>query len=112
MPVKCEEYNGACVMSVVGDFAGDAVAPTRKQAEDLIDQRRIVDFVFDLEKSPFIDSEGLEALLGIKRKCEDLFGQLKLASVDENVKKILEVTRLTHRFECAVDVPTALKTMR
>ncbi len=88
------------------------MSPPRKAAEDLIDHRQIVDFVIDLEKSSFIDSEGLEALLWIKRKCEDLFGQLKLAAADENVKKILEITRLSHCFESANDVPTALKTMR
>jgi len=112
MAVKYDEYNGVCVMSVTGDFASETVAPARKHVEDLIEQRRVVDFVVDLEKSPFVDSEGLEALLWMKRKCEDLFGQLKLAAADENVKKILEVTRLSHRFECAADVPAALKTMR
>ena len=112
MPVKCDEYNGVCVMSITGDFAGEAVLPARKNAADLIDHRRIVDFVIDMEKAPFIDSEGLEALLWIKRKCEDLFGQLKVAGIDENVRKILEVTRLSHCFECAKDVPSALKLMR
>jgi anti-anti-sigma factor len=112
MPVKCEEYNGVCVMSVIGDFSGEAVGPARTHADTLIEHKRVVDFVIDLEKAPFIDSEGLEALLWIKRKCEDLFGQLKLAAADENVKKILEVTQLSHRFECAPDVPAALKTMR
>lgn len=112
MPVKFDEYNGVCVISVTGDFAGDAVLPTRKNAQELIENRRLVDFVIDMEKAPFIDSEGLEALLWIKRKCEDLFGQLKIAGLDDNVKKILEVTRLSHCFENAKDVPSALKTMR
>jgi anti-anti-sigma factor len=88
------------------------VTSTSKTAEEMIDHRQIVDFVVDLEKTPFIDSAGLEALLWVKRKCEDVFGQLKLAGADENVKRILEVTRLSHRFQCVADVPTALKTMR
>ncbi len=29
MPVRCEEYNGVCVMSVKGDFAGADVAPAQ-----------------------------------------------------------------------------------
>jgi anti-anti-sigma factor len=112
MPVRCEEYNGVCVISVKGDLAGENVPPARKHAEDLIDRRQIVDFVVDLEHTPFIDSQGLETLLWIKRRCEDLFGSLKLAGADEHVRKILEVTRLSHRFECASDVTTALKTRR
>jgi anti-anti-sigma factor len=112
MAVRCEEYNGVCVMTVNGDLAGPDVPAVRKHAEDLIDRRQIVDFVVDLERAPFIDSQGLEALLWIKRRVEDLFGRLKLAGADEHVRKILEVTRLSHRFECAADVTTALKTMR
>jgi len=112
MPVKLEEYDGVCVLSVTGDFTGEDVAAARKVAEEFIERRQIADFVADLEKTTFIDSEGLETLLWIRRRCEDLFGQFKLAAADENVKKILEVTRLGRRFENVVDVPTALKTMR
>ena len=48
----------------------------------------------------------------MKRRSEDLFGQIKLAHVDENCQKILEITRLAHRFETHADLPGALKTMR
>jgi anti-anti-sigma factor len=112
MPVKLEEYDGVCVLSATGDFTGEDVAAARKVAVEFIENRQITDFVVDLEKTSFVDSEGLEALLWIKRRCEDLFGQFKLAGAGENVKKILEITRLGRRFENAPDVPTALKTMR
>ncbi len=112
MPVKLEEYDGVCVLTVAGDFTGESVAAARKAAEEFFANGRISDFVADLEKTSFIDSEGLETLLWIRRRCEDLFGQFKLAAVDEQVMKILEVTRLARRFESAVDVATALKTMR
>jgi len=112
MPVTSEEYNKVCVLTLDGDFSGEEPARARKIVEEHIDQKQIVNFVIDFEKSGFLDSEGLEALLWIKRKSEDLFGQVKLATADENVKKILEVTRLVHRFQCHGDVTTALKNMR
>ncbi len=112
MPVKCEEYNKVCVMTLDGDLATDEVATTRATASNLIENRQIVQFVLDFEKCGFVDSEGLEALLWLKHECEHRFGQLKLAALDENVKKILEITRLEHRFECHPDLPSALKTMR
>ena len=74
--------------------------------------REGVDFVIDFEKVDFMDSEGLETLLWIKRKCEDRFGQIKLVKLDENCRKILEITRLEHRFECHAELAAALKTMR
>jgi anti-anti-sigma factor len=112
MPVKCEEHNQVCVITLDADFVGDQIAQARTCSLESIEQRQIVDFVIDFEKAGFIDSEGLEALLMVKRRCEDLFGQVKLANLDENCRKILEVTRLDHRFECHSDLPSALKTMR
>jgi anti-anti-sigma factor len=112
MPLKCEEYNNVCVMALDGDLTAEAVAAVRAAADERIDQKQIVDFVLDFEKAGFFDSEGLEALLWLKRRSEELFGQLKLVNLDENCKKILEITRLEHRFECHPDLPSALKTMR
>jgi hypothetical protein len=37
---------------------------------------------------------------------------VKLANLDENLRKILEMTRLGQRFECHADLAMALKTMR
>ena len=112
MPVKYEEYNNICVMTFDADFLGPECEGVRKSVEQLIEKKQIVDFVVDFEKAGFIDSEGLETLLWLKRKAEDLFGQVKLSHLDENCRKILEITRLEHRFECHADLTGALKTMR
>jgi anti-anti-sigma factor len=112
MAVKCDEYNGVCVLSVEGDLTTEAGAQIRRHAEEGIEQRHVVDFVVDMEKTGFVDSEGLETLLWLKRRCDDLFGRVKLATVEENCRKILEITRLAHRFECYPDLPSALKNMR
>lgn len=112
MSIKLDEYDGICVLSATGNLTGEDAAAARKGAEEFIAQREICDFVVDLEKTGFIDSQGLETLLWIRRRCEELFGQFKLAAAGEHVKRILEVTRLNRRFESAQDVPTALKTMR
>ena len=112
MPAKFEEYNQVCVITLDSDFSGEECGTLRKYIEQLIEKKQIVDFVVDFEKAGFIDSEGLETLLWLKRKAEDLFGQVKLAHMDENCRKILEITRLEHRFECHEDLTGALKTMR
>ena len=112
MPIKCEEYSQVCVIEAQGDFLADSAAEAKKAMEEHIDQRQIVDFVLDFHKCGFIDSDALEAMLWMKRHAEDLFGRLKLVNLDENCRKILEITRLGHRFECHGDLPSALKTMR
>jgi anti-anti-sigma factor len=110
--MKCEEYNNICVLTPTGEFSGPEAEAARATVTELIDKKHLIDFVVDFEKTTFIDSEGLETLLWVKRKAEDLFGQCKLANLDENCKKILEITRLEHRFECHADLTGALKTMR
>ncbi len=112
MSVQCQDYNQVCVLTISGDLAGEDVAAARAAVEEAIEKRQIIDIVVDLEKVGFIDSEGLEALLWMKRRCEEMFGQVKLARLDENCRKILQITRLEHRLECHDQLESALKTMR
>lgn len=112
MPIKCEEYGQTCVVSLEGDLAGEACATVRKEIEGRIDGKQIASFVMDMEKCPFIDSEGLETLLWAKRRCDDLFGQFKVSGLDDNCRKILEMTRLEHRFDCHGAVEEAMRSIR
>ncbi len=111
MPIRCDEYNQVCVVTVEGDLSGDNCVSMRKLVEDRIDSKHIVEFVMDMEKCGFIDSEGLETLLWAKKRTEDLYGQIKVVGLDDNCRKILELTRLEHRFECQKDLAAALKNM-
>lgn len=112
MPLKCEEYNNVCVVALGGDLSGEVPAELKKLVDQRMENAQTGSFVVDFEKAGFVDSEGLEALLWLRRRCEDRFGQVKLINLDENCRKILEVTRLEHRFECHNDLAGALKTMR
>src|SRR3954462_8374130 len=112
MAIKYEEYNHVCVLTLDSDLHAGECEGVRKQVEQLIEKKQIVDFVLDFEKAGFIDSAGLETLLWLKRKAEDLFGQVKLSNLDENGLKMLEISRLEHRLECHAVVTGALKTMR
>lgn len=112
MPVRCDEYDKVCVIGIDGDLSADNAAALRTVVAEQIHARHMVDFVLDFEKCPFIDSEGLESLLWMKGRCDELFGQMKLAAIDDNCRKILEMTRLEPRFECQADLAAALKMMR
>ena len=65
--VKCEEYDDVCVIGVTGELAGDSAARRSgelRKTRAVIETEQIVDFVVDLEKAGFIDSEGLETCSG------------------------------------------------
>jgi anti-anti-sigma factor len=112
MPVRCDQYEQVCVITIEGDLSAENAAEVRKIAQEHIDNKQMIDFVIDMEKVTFIDSEGLETLLWLKRRCDELFGQIKLVSLDDNCRKILEITRLEHRFDCQAELTGALKMMR
>ena len=112
MSVKVEEYDKVCVIEVDGEFTAENARLAAAAVGQEGDQHRAANIVLDLAKCPFIDSEGLEALLGMKRRCEDMFGQIKLAGLDENVRTIFRITRLEPRFEAHADVSAAIKTLQ
>ena len=57
----------------------------------------------------FIDGAGLEKLLWARDYCHENHCQLKLAGLDENCEKILEVTRLANEFDRYVELAEAVK---
>src|SRR5438477_12288672 len=80
MSIKCDEYGNVCVIALDGDLAGGDVREVRKAVEERIAARGAgAGFVIDLERSQFISSQGLEALLDVRRRCEDRRGRLVLA---------------------------------
>jgi anti-anti-sigma factor len=107
--VKCDEYGQVCVIALHGDFVGPAAEQVQKTIDQRLKDRRSSNFVIDFEGSRFISSEGLETLLALRRRCEERRGQVRLAGLDDNCRKILQITRLDHHFECHPDVATALK---
>jgi len=100
------------VISIEGDLNEEAADELRKIVSERMAQRAVARFVIDLEKCPFIDSQGLEALLRVKSLCEESLGSLRLAAPDDNIRKILEITRLEARLETHADLPSALKNLR
>ena len=100
------------VLSVEGSLEGEQVATARNSVRLMIEDRHVVDVVVDLSRCPFINSEGLELFLWLKRRAEELFGRVKLAGCDDTLRKILEMTRLRSRFECVQDLESAVRQMR
>ncbi len=110
--IKSDEYNDVCVLTVTGDLAGVLCDEAKQIVEKQIETRQIANFAIDLEQCGFIDSDGLELMLWMKSRCDDLFGMMKVVKPDENCRKILEITRLEKRFDVENDLSFALKSMR
>lgn len=66
-------------------------------------ERRPEAVILDLSAVEFIDSTGLRVLLTCQRLARESRTQLLLAAPSDAVQRVLEVTKMTDRFEYAED---------
>jgi anti-anti-sigma factor len=83
-------------------LSGDVDLATVERLEEDIDfgfdgGERLV--VLDLASVEFIDSTGLRLLLQLKRKAEEQGARMLIGRLSQPVKRLLDLTKLTSRFE-------------
>ena len=109
MNMTVESCGNAVVLNCKGDLTVDALAAFRSGVERQLSEHHVRDVLLNLQEVPFVDSSALEYLLDLQDRLEKGSGRLKLLHLDENVTKILEITRLDQRFECHDDLASAVK---
>lgn len=110
MKTSYEDKGPVTVFSITGDLSIDEADRFQREVLQRFD-KNVRDFVLNLESLEFIDSRGLESLLWLQDKCNEMLGQVRLASCPEHIYKVLEVTRLNTRFECHTDVDAAVSSL-
>ena len=109
MKIVAESYGHSVILNVKGELDVDTLAAFEQAVDHQLENSEVVDLMFNLEEVPFIDSAGLEYLLALRRRIAERAGQIILAKPDENVRKILEITRLEANFEIFDDIPQAIQ---
>jgi anti-anti-sigma factor len=66
-------------------------------------------FVVDLSAVPFVDSVGLEALVGLSDEMGRSGQTLRLCAANKTVREVLELTDLTSHFDHFDDANTAVR---
>ncbi len=66
-------------------------------------------FVVDMSAVPFVDSVGLETLLGLTELLEESGKVLKLCAVNKTVRQVFELTEIDSLFDHFEDVNTAVR---
>jgi anti-anti-sigma factor len=100
-----------CVLAV----AGDLTKATVKQFDTLVSQcltEDAHDFVVDLAACNRVDSAGLEALTRLNRACRERLGMAKLCLLPENLKKIMEITRLEKKLDISATLDEAIAALK
>ena len=109
MNVTAETYGRAVVVNVKGEMVEDALSTLREIVERNLEHPEITDVILNMAEAPSVDSATLEYLLDLHEKLAEDLGMVKFANCDENILKILEMTRLTSDFELFDDVEKAIK---
>jgi len=108
MRIKTQDYNDITVVELQGELDGEFTELFQDTISGIIVTRK-AGIVFDMSNVGFIDSEGLEQLLWARDYCSENNCQLRLAGLDENCAKILEVTRLENEFDLHAELAEAVK---
>ena len=108
MKINTQDYNDVTVVELQGELDGDIGELFRSTISEII-AREKAGLVLDMSGIGFIDSQGLEQLLWARDYCNENRCELRLAGLDENCLKIMEITRLEGEFEHYVELAKAVK---
>lgn len=108
MRIRWQDYNDVTVIELQGEVDSEFVEPLRNAVTEIAGNQR-AGIVLDMSDVSFLDSQGLELLLWVRDYCRQNKIQLRLAGLDENCRKILEITRLQDEFDCHAELAEAVK---
>jgi anti-anti-sigma factor len=107
MKIKKQDYNDVIVVELQGELDGDVVDLFKNNIVDIISENK-KKIVLDMSGVVFIDSQGLEQLLWARDYCDQNRRELRLAGLDENCMRILEITRLENEFDHYAELTEAV----
>lgn len=90
---------------------GQLIVGNRQELKDLVLARLeegARDFVIDFSRTGYIDSSGLGVLVSVSKKIREVRGELVLASLNEDLQTLFELTKLDTLFQIRNDLEEAL----
>lgn len=108
MKIKIHRFNDVTVVELQGELNGDDTELFQSTITNIITKCN-GGVVLDMSGVGFIDGEGLEQLLWAHDYCNQNKLELRLAGLDENCMRILEITRLEKEFDHYAELAEAVK---
>ncbi len=108
MKIKIQDYSNVTVVELQGELDADFSELFQNTITDIVAKNKMC-IVLDMSAVGFIDSQGLEQLLWARDYCNENKRELRLAGLDENCLRILEITQLEHEFEHYSELTEAVK---
>jgi anti-anti-sigma factor len=108
MKIKTQDYSDVTIVELQGELDFDFTEMLKNAIISIVATHK-KGIVLDFSAVGLIDSKGLELLLWIRDYCNQNKTQLRLAGLDENCEKILEVTQLDNQFDRYAELAEAVK---
>jgi len=96
--IGASKEKNVVIVIVEGDLDASNAPDLRAKFEELIGQGEN-QYVIDLSGVPFMDSSGIAALVNLFKRVRIGAGDVKLCGLQEEVKKVFELTRLNRVFD-------------
>lgn len=108
MKINTQNYHDVTVVELQGEIDGEMADTLNGTITEMVAGGR-TRVVLDMSNVSSIDGQGLESLLWVRDYCRQHRTQLRLAGLDENCEKILEITRLQFEFDHHAELAEAVK---
>jgi anti-sigma B factor antagonist len=108
MRILEETSNNIGILKLTGRLDASAVKSLKENVNSLV-KKDIKSIVIDLGEVDFIDSSGLGSLVSCLRLVNKETGDIRLASLQDQIRSLIELTRLHRVFQIFDDSETAVK---
>jgi anti-sigma B factor antagonist len=108
MNIHEEIINKIGVVRVTGRLDAASVKSFKETISSLV-KKEICNIVIDMKELEFIDSSGLGSLVSCLRIVNNEGGDIRLSSLQNQIRALLELTRMHRVFQIFDDADTATK---
>jgi anti-anti-sigma factor len=108
MKIRVESVGDVTIVFIDGNVLQENVPIFRVKLLELVEEGK-VNIVLDMVASNYISSMCLATIVDVKKKLNELSGDLKLARVNKLVRNLLETTSLIKKVATFDDVDAAVK---
>jgi anti-anti-sigma factor len=113
--IRAEDEGGTPVLRVLcAELRADnVIARLEQELEDYLQTTGVKELVLDLSAVHFLTSNGLRALIMLRRKLREQGGRYTMCGVHPHVSSVFRTTRLfTDKFDYLDDVPSAIAALK
>ncbi len=111
MHIVAEQRNEGLLLRLVGHFNASAVEEFDRMLAHCMDQQLQFRLALDLSEVGFVSSAGLGRILAAAQKAQEHGGCLVLCCLQDDVKRVLDMSGFSTLLEISKTASAALKTL-